>query len=141
MDIRVGFSGGKRVDASVGERVIHTDQSVKNGGEGSAPEPFHLFLASLAACAGVYVLGFCQARGISMDGIELVQHHEYDPETGRLADVRVDIRVPADFPEKYLAPLERVAAKCAVKRVIDAPPNFSIVARAQAVEPAVSAMT
>lgn len=129
MDIRIGFSGGKRVDAYLGDRVIRTDQSPMNGGEGSAPEPFSLFLSSLATCAGIYVLGFCQARGIPTDGVELVQHHDFDRETGRLAGVRIDITVPDDFPAKYVPVLERVAAKCAVKRVIDNPPRFEITAK------------
>ncbi len=130
MDIKVAFSGNKRVDAIFGDRVIHTDQSPEHGGEGSAPEPFHVFLASLAACAGVYVLGFCQARNIPTDGIEMVQRHEFD-ETGRLARVRMQISVPPEFPAKYVVALERVAAKCTVKRVIQDAPEFVIEARAR----------
>jgi putative redox protein len=126
MNIVVSFSGGKRVDAQLGERVIHTDQSPDHGGDGSAPEPFQLFLASLATCAGIYVLGFCQARGIATDGIQLVQRHEFDAETGRLSAVRMEISVPAGFPPKYVPALERVAAKCAVKRVLDNPPELAI---------------
>jgi ribosomal protein S12 methylthiotransferase accessory factor len=140
MDIRIGFSGGKRVDAYFGDRVIHTDQSPAHGGEGSAPEPFQTFLASLATCAGVYVLGFCQARNIPTEGIELVQSHEVDPESGRLEKVTIRIRVPEGFPKKYVPALERVAAKCAVKRVIEDPPEFVIEASApQAVREAVPA--
>ncbi len=58
--IQIKFPGGKRVDAVLGEQVIQTDQSVAHGGSGSAPEPFDLFLASLATCAGLYVLVFCR---------------------------------------------------------------------------------
>jgi putative redox protein len=125
MDIRVSFSGGKRVDAQLGDRVIHTDQSPEHGGDGSAPEPFQLFLASLATCAGVYVLGFCQVRNIPTDGIGLVQHHDFDA-TGRLSGVRIEISVPPEFPAKYVVALERVAAKCAVKRVMENPPEFVV---------------
>jgi putative redox protein len=125
MDIRVSFGGGKRVDAHFEGQVVQTDQSPAHGGDGSSPEPFQLFLASLATCAGVYVLGFCQARNIATDGIELVQHHDFD-ETGRLAGVRMEISVPPDFPPKYVTALERVAAKCTVKRVLESPPEFEI---------------
>lgn len=34
-DITVTFPGGKRVDAHYDGRTVETDQSVKNGGEGS----------------------------------------------------------------------------------------------------------
>jgi putative redox protein len=131
MDIRISFPGGKRVDAQIGDSVIHTDQSPLNGGDGSAPEPFQLFLASLATCAGIYVLGFCQARGISTEGIAITQDHDFDRETHRLTRVSIRISVPNDFPAKYVPALERVAAKCAVKRAIQEPPEFVIEAQAR----------
>jgi ribosomal protein S12 methylthiotransferase accessory factor len=131
MDITVKFAGGKRVDAHFGDRVVRTDQSPAHGGEGSAPEPFQVFLASLASCAGVYVLGFCQARDIPTDGIELTQHHDFDAD-GRLSRVTMRISVPGDFPAKYVPALERVAAKCTVKRVIQDGPEFTIEASARA---------
>lgn len=139
MDIRVEFPGGKRVDARFGDWVVNTDQGPAHGGEGSAPEPFQLFLASLASCAGVYVLGFCQARGISTEGIELMQEHEFDPESGRLSRVRIRISVPESFPKKYVTALERVAAKCTVKRVIQEPPEFQIEAKVRGAAPEVRA--
>jgi hypothetical protein len=69
----VSFPGGKRVDASFEGFTVETDQSEKNGGAGAAPEPFELFLASLATCAGIYVLSFCQNRNIPTDGVRLMQ--------------------------------------------------------------------
>jgi putative redox protein len=135
MDIRVEFPGGKRVDARFGDWVVKTDQGSAHGGEGSAPEPFQLFLASLASCAGVYVLAFCQARGISTEGIELTQEHAFDPESGRLSRVKIRIAVPESFPKKYVTALERVAAKCTVKRVIQEPPEFQFEAKARDAAP------
>ncbi|MBK9000320.1 MAG: OsmC family protein [Myxococcales bacterium] len=135
MEITLRFAGNKRVDALFGDRVVHTDQGPEHGGEGSAPEPFQLFLASLAACAGVYVLGFCQARDLPTDGIQLVQRHDFSEE-GRLQRVTMQISVPADFPSKYVPALERVAAKCTVKRVIQEAPEFVIEAKARGSETA-----
>ncbi|GMV14816.1 MAG: OsmC family protein [Polyangiaceae bacterium] len=135
MEITLRFAGNKRVDAIFGDRVVHTDQGPEHGGEGSAPEPFQLFLASLATCAGVYVLGFCQARDLPTDGIQLVQRHDFSEE-GRLRRVTMQISVPADFPSKYVPALERVAAKCTVKRVIQEAPEFVIEAKARGSETA-----
>src|SRR6187551_2994305 len=47
-DIYLTFPGGKRVEATVGRHHIVTDQTLAHGGDDSAPEPFELFLASLA---------------------------------------------------------------------------------------------
>jgi ribosomal protein S12 methylthiotransferase accessory factor len=60
--VKVDFPGGKRVDARLGLTFIPTDQRPENGGEGSAPAPFQLFLASIATCAGILALNFCEAR-------------------------------------------------------------------------------
>ena len=121
----VSFPGGKRVDASFGGFKVETDQSEKNGGAGAAPEPFELFLASLATCAGIYVLGFCQKRDIPTDGVRLVQQLERDAE-GKILTITIRIEVPPAFPEKYHEALVRVAAKCAVKKMMESPPKFAI---------------
>ena len=133
MDIRVTFPGGKRVDAALGGYHLTTDQSAEHGGEGSAPEPFELFLASLATCAGAYVSGFCQARGIPTSEIVLVQHHQFDQVTHRLERVDIEIVLPPTFPEKYLAAIERAAGSCKVKKTLIAPPEIAVVARIAAV--------
>ena len=36
--IKVSITGGKRINAKTGDVVIKTDQSIKKGSEGSAPE-------------------------------------------------------------------------------------------------------
>jgi putative redox protein len=51
MEMKVDFPGGARVAAHFGDFTINTNQPVKAGGDGSAPAPFELFLASLATCA------------------------------------------------------------------------------------------
>ena len=37
--LKLEFPGGKRVDVIDRDMTIRTDQSARNGGEGSAPEP------------------------------------------------------------------------------------------------------
>jgi ribosomal protein S12 methylthiotransferase accessory factor len=122
----VTFPGGARVDAQFGQHTIRTDQPVRSGGEDSAPPPFGVFLASIATCAGVYVLGFCQQRGLPTEGIKLVQRLEVDPKTGMVAKIGIDIQVPPGFPEKYHEALVRAANQCAVKKHLEHPPAFDV---------------
>ena len=49
--MKVSFPGGKRVDVDLGGFTLRTDQPRDAGGEGTAADPFSLFLASLAAWA------------------------------------------------------------------------------------------
>jgi ribosomal protein S12 methylthiotransferase accessory factor len=97
------------------------------GGTGSAPTPFAVFLASVGACAGIYVLGFCNQRGLSTDGIRIVQRMFSDPANyGMLNKIQLEIQVPATFPEKYRDALVRSAEQCAIKKHFEQPPAFDI---------------
>jgi putative redox protein len=124
-EIIITLAGGKRIDAQVGHHIVRTDQAVQGGGEDSAPTPFALFLASLGTCAGIFVAGFCQKRGLPTDGIRIVERLQYGDD-GALTGVDLDIEVPPGFPEKYRDALVRVADQCSVKRAIQAPPRFAV---------------
>ncbi len=134
MQMSIDFPGGSRVNAHFGAFTICTDQPVAAGGDGSAPTPFELFLASLGTCAGIYVLGFCRERNIPTEGIRLVQHVKTNPVT-RLADsVSLHIQLPPDFPEKYETAVIRAAEQCKVKKHLEHPPAIAVkVYRGQAV--------
>jgi len=127
MDIAVSFPGGKRVDAQMGDFVVRTDQPKALGGDESAVAPYDLFLAAIATCAGIYVLGFCQARGLATDGIALKQHVEFDPDTKLARHVKLDLELPPSFPEKYRAAVARAAEGCKVKKTLASPPTIEVV--------------
>ena len=114
--IEVFFDGGRKVNANIKGFTIKTDQHEKAGGEGSAPEPFTLFLASIATCAGVYVQSFCAQRDIPVNEISLSMEYEVDPIAKMIAMIRIYIHVPYDFPEKYENAVINAAALCAVKK-------------------------
>ncbi len=126
MDIQVSFPGGKRVAAAFGAHAIVTDQPRELGGEDSAPAPFDLFLASLATCAGIYVLGFCQARGLATDGFAITQRNDLDPETKLPRRIELTVKFPTDFPEKYKPAVLRAAEGCKVKKTIAAQPELVV---------------
>jgi ribosomal protein S12 methylthiotransferase accessory factor len=134
-DIEVSFPGGKRVDARVGAFVVRTDQPRESGGEESAVGPFDLFLASIATCAGLYVLGFCQARNLSTEGLSLRQHVELNPDTKLPTRMRIEVLLPASFPEKYRAAVVRAAEGCKVKKTIAASPIIEVVASSPPLAP------
>ena len=122
----VTFPGGKRVDAEYGGFTVRTDQPPQGGGEGSAPPPFDLFLASIATCAGIYVKGYCDSRGIGTEGLKLEMRIERDPEKHRVARLAIEIKLPDGFPEKHKEAVIRAADLCAVKKHILSPPTFEI---------------
>jgi putative redox protein len=126
MEMMIDFPGGARVDAHFGSFTIHTDQPSEDTGDGSAPTPFDTFLASLGTCAGVYVLGFCRMRGLSAEGIRLVQSARINPTTRLIDSISLDIQLPKGFPEKYKAAVIRAAEQCKVKKHFEHPPHISV---------------
>ena len=124
--VKIEFPGGKKVNARIGDFLIQTDQSVKAGGEASAPEPFDHFLASIATCAGIYALGFCKSRDLPTDGMDLNMVCEGDVKKKMFTRMSLHLTLPAGFPEKYRAGIERAMELCAVKRHIMDAPEFSV---------------
>lgn len=124
--IEVSFPGGKRIDAKVGDFTIHTDQSVKAGGDASAPEPFDLFLASIATCAGIYAWNFCQSRDLATEGMGLSMHCAHDAKKKLICDIRLSLKLPEGFPQKYRDGITRAMGLCAVKRHMQDAPNIVI---------------
>lgn len=126
MEMVIDFPGGARVDAHFGPYTVMTDQPPSGGGDGLAPTPFAVFLASIGACAGIYVLGFCKQRGLPTEGIRIIQRTHGSPTTGMIEKIDLEIQTPPDFPDKYLPSLVRSAELCAVKKHLEKPPVFNV---------------
>ena len=126
-EIKVTFGGGLKVDADVHGRVIRTDQPVREGGEGTAPSPFDLFLAALATCAGYYALSFCIGRGLSTSGLAVSLVTEKEAGSKLIGRMTIRIALPPDFPDKYHGPIVKAVEACTVKAHMDHPPVFDVV--------------
>lgn len=126
-EVRVTFPGGAAVTAHADGFEIPTDQPEDNGGSNSAPEPYMLFLASIATCAGFYVQRFCQERNLPTANLGMTLDIERHPETRRLEKVRLAIQLPEEFPPKYHRAVIRAAGMCSVKKALMDPPEFDIV--------------
>lgn len=124
--IELSFPGGKRVDAHFGPFHLRTDQPVELGGQAAEPAPFDLFLASMATCAGIYALGFCQARGIPTEGLRVRQEVVDDPATGLPSAFHLFVDLPPGFPERYRASIQRSVEACKVKKTIALQPSFQV---------------
>ena len=126
MDMEIYFPGGKRVYADYGGFTIQTDQPTRSGGEGSAPAPFDLFLASIGTCAGIYALGFMQQRGIDPEGSKLIMRSHYNPTIGLIDKIDLELKTPPGFPDKYRDAIINAMELCAVKKHLQQPPAFAV---------------
>ena len=126
MEMRIRLSGGKKVTAEFGAFKIVTDQPVDGGGEGSAPAPFDLFLASVGTCAGFFVQSFCQARGIPTQNLGIVLRSDWDEVRHLTSKIRIEIELPKEFPEKYRQSLVSAVNQCTVKKHLQQPPSIEV---------------
>ena len=130
IEMEIYFDGNKKVNANLNGNIIKTDQPIQGGGDGTAPSPFDLFLASIGTCAGIYVKGFCDQRGLSTDGIKIIQHMNFNPSTRLIDKIDLEIQVPKDFPDKYKEAVINSANLCAVKKHLQNPPQFTVYTKA-----------
>jgi len=126
MEMKVYFPGGKKVHSVYKGFTVETDQTRQEGGEGSAPEPYDLFLSAIGTCAGVYVVYFCEERGIDASNIWLRLDFERNEAKHLTEAVHIHIDLPPDFPPKYKKAVIKTAGLCTVKRNILQPPSFTI---------------
>ena len=126
MNMEIVFPGGKKVNALYRGFTIETDQPENGGGDGAAPSPFDLFVASIGACVGFYILSFCQERAIPTVEAKVILATEKNSETGLIGKITIEIQLPLGFPEKYKGAVERAAELCVVKKHLQNPPVFEI---------------
>ncbi len=129
MEMLITLGSGKKVIADFNGNTIITDQPVRAGGDGSAPSPFDLFLASIGTCAGIFVKSFCDQRNIPTEGISLTQKMDFDQNTHLISSISIEIILPPEFPEKYKDAIVNAAELCTVKRHLHNPPQMSVVAK------------
>jgi len=126
MDMEIYFPGGKRVYADYDGFTVETDQPEAGGGDGSAPAPFDLFLASIGTCAGIYALGFMQQRGIDPSGSRLTLRTHRDSNSGLIGKIDLELKLPVGFPDKYRDTIVNAMNLCTVKKHLHQPPSFEV---------------
>ncbi len=128
-ELKVVFAGNYRIDVEYKGFTVKTDQPVREGGDGTAPSPFDVFLVSLAACAGYYALAFCKERKIPTEGLGVIMTTERGEVSKMVDKISIAVTPPAGFPEKYRDALVKSVDHCTVKAHILRPPQFEVVLR------------
>ena len=115
MNIEIKFESG-RIIPYLGEQEITMDVS-----------PFLIFLATAGMCSAVYVQAFMSQRGMSLDGVKILQKMNYNQFTNQVTDIDINVDLPAKFPEKYKSAIINVVNQCPVKQHLLEPPTFNVV--------------
>lgn len=116
---------GARVDTRIHDKFsILTDQPLPSG-EDTAATPFDLFLAGISSCTAFFAQRYCRKWKLPHEGIVVELEPVYN-EKHLLVDIKMQLKVPADFPAEHLPGLLKNAGNCLVKRTMEAPPQISL---------------
>lgn len=121
------FPGNKKIDVQFDNFLIKTDQARESGGDETAPEPFDIFLASLGACAGIYVKSFCDIRKMDTRKTRLFLSAFFNEGQKLLDRIEITLHVEQAFPQKYIKPIIKAMNTCAVKNQLH--PDINIETR------------
>ena len=103
---------GVRFAIGIRSHEIIVDQTLRGGGQDSAPTPLELLGASLGSCIAYYVGQFLTVRQLSAEGlrVEVVTTKAAAP--SRIENFAVKIVLPADFPDRYRPMIDRILETC-----------------------------
>ncbi|MCD6577707.1 MAG: OsmC family protein [Anaerolineaceae bacterium] len=108
----------KHIEVEIGDYTIRTDQSEEKGGTGVGPSPGKLLLAAVASCTASTAVSYCHKKDLPLPtGMSV--HVE-----GDIENIRFEIHLPVDFPEKRIPAVIRAANTCWVKKQWLNPPTF-----------------
>jgi ribosomal protein S12 methylthiotransferase accessory factor len=124
MEININILDGAKLEAKVGPYVVTSDQAKEDGGQGTAPNPFEYFAASVGLCAAHYANEFCKQRNISTEGMKITEKISKNAE-GKLV-FTLELKLPSDFPKKYEDVIKVSIGNCAVKKAIVSQPVFEL---------------
>ncbi|MGA8745153.1 MAG: OsmC family protein [Solirubrobacterales bacterium] len=117
---RLGEGLTNEVDIN-GRHTITTDEPLSLGGADRGPAPHELLPAALASCITTTIASYAQRRDWKLDGLEV--EVAYDPETSPRR-FEVAVRLGDGLSPEQIERLERVSARCPVRRALEAGFSF-----------------
>jgi len=109
---------GRRFATQIRTHTIVTDQSVRGGGDDSAPSPLELVSAALGSCIAVYVHQFCESRGLPHEGMRVEVSPTSAEGEKRIGELAVRVCLPSELPPHTMEMLERVVRSCPVHNTL-----------------------
>lgn len=114
---------------AAGPHRLVADEPASVGGKDSGPTPYDLLLAALGACTAMTMRMYADRKGLPLDKAEVVLRHDKihardceDCETGsgKIDEIRREIRLHGGLSEAERARLLEIADKCPVHRTLHA---------------------
>lgn len=109
-----------RQEIRIGAHALAADETVEQGGDGSAPTPHDLYDAALGACKAMTVLWYARRKGIPVEGIEVRVERDSTQERAGRYRLAAELRLGGPLSEAQRQELLSVAAKCPIHKLMTA---------------------
>jgi uncharacterized OsmC-like protein len=104
--------GGEKFSIRIRSHEIIVDQTVRGGGDDSAPTPLELLGASLGSCIAYYIRQFLHTRSLPSADLRVEVSNTREKNPSRIDAFQVKVILPADIPARYMPMIERVLETC-----------------------------
>ena len=112
-------AGYNLFESEVGEHVIESDVPLSMGGADRAPTPPHLFITSIGACIGNFVLAYCIQAGLDSTDLRVEVDYEMAQKPTRLTNLKARVILPNEDLGARLGAVYRAAEQCPVHATIN----------------------
>ena len=123
--LTANYEGGTAFRMQCRGHQIFVDQPTDNGGADLAMTPPEMFAASISACIGHYVAGYCSQAGISTDGLQVLCDWGTAEKPKRIGEISFSVALPG-LPDSRRKAVERVASSCLLHATLLNPPQIEI---------------
>jgi len=126
MSLAIRNIGGLKFSAQTRKHEVIFDQPKEEGGEDRGMTPVELFIASLGACIGTYIVWFCERYKIATDGMRIDLSWASGGRSTRILRIRANVKLPVKVPESIRPALFRAAKHCTIHSTLIHPPQVEI---------------
>jgi len=96
------------------------------GGTDAASTPPEVFISSLGACIGVYVVGYCERHNIAYEGLTIELFWEKADNPARIDQIEIQLKFPKPVPADKKPVILKVANGCLVHNTLMNHPEMTV---------------
>jgi putative redox protein len=123
----VKHEGGMSSSMNVRGHTVIADVPPQMGGEDRGPTPVDLLAGSLGTCIAFYIARWCKQAGVPHEGFQVDMEYVHDREAHCVPVMKVEVRMPPEFPEARREALLKVAQGCTVHNTLCSLPQIDTV--------------
>jgi len=126
MELTIAYREKKLFEAICRGHQWRMDTPSEYGGDDKAPTPTEVFISSLGACIGMYIVSYCKNNKLDANDLTIKLDWEKKKNPSRISKMDIKISLPKVAIEEKKETLLKVAKKCLVHNTLLNPPEVDI---------------